>query len=278
MAARPERKGENKMFNLLRMDLYRLKRSRSVYICFAILFVMTIICFWFVWMTATPQGDAFAAKIGIAESLREDRLSVENYDTLLMFREIAMDGGGYSVILGILVTLFVCLDFQSGFMKNIMSLQRSRWKYIISKTITAGILSGIYLILQYAFCILLNLMSRQMVPFTDFRDVLFYLANAWINTTAFSALIIMICVFARSGSAGILTALLLGSGIAQTILLGFTGLFHMTGWQYYTLYYNLVLAPSSCSGIGDLRGIVVGLVFLVFYSVIAAVSLARQDI
>ena len=267
-----------KMFNLLRMDLYRLKRSRSVYICFAILLVISIICFWFVWMATTPGGLTFAAKIGIAETRRDDSFSAGDYDSLLMFREIAMDGGGYSVILGILVALFVCLDFQSGFLKNIMSLHRYRWKYVISKVITAGILSFLYLTLQYAFCILLNLLFGHLAPFTGFRDILFYLTNAWINTTAFSALIIMVCFFTRSITAGVLTTFLLASGIVQAVIYSFTGLFHLEGWQNYTLYYNLAFAPSSYAKMEDLRGIFVGLVFLILYSVIAAVSLSRQDI
>ncbi len=266
------------MFNLLRMDLYRLKRSRSIYICFAILLVMTVICFWFVWMTATPQGDALAEKLGIAEVLREDSLSVENYDTLLMFREIAMDGGAYSAILGILVALFVCLDFHSGFLKNIMSLHRQRWKYAISKVITAGILSFFYLMLQYAFCLLLNVLFGHLVPLTGFGDTLFYLASAWLNTTAFSALMILICFFTRSSAAGVFTALLLGGGIVQTILRGFLSLFHLDDWLNYTLYYSLVLAPSSYTGTGSLRMFGAALVFLVLYSALATVSLSRQDI
>lgn len=266
------------MFNLLRMDLYRLRRSRSIYICFAFLLVMSVICFWFVWMTATPQGNAFAAKLGIAETLMEDRLSVENYDTLVLFREIAMDGGAYSAILGILVAIFVCLDFQSGFLKNIMSLHRHRWKYVISKVITAGILSFLYLTLQYAFCLLLNVLFGHLVPFTGLSSLLFYLPNAWLNTTAFSALIIMICFFTRSSAAGVLTALLLGSGIIQTIVHGFLSLFHVDGWQNYTLYCNLVFAPSSYTGTGCLRVFAVAFVFLVLYSGIASISLTRQDI
>ena len=266
------------MFNLLRMDLYRLKRSRSVYICFAVLLVISILCFWLVWMESTPQGLTFAAKIGISETLQGDSLPVEAYDSLLMFREIAMDGGAYSAILGVLVTLFVCLDFQSGFLKNIMSLHRHRWKYVISKVMTAGILSFFYLTLHYVFCVLLNVLFGHLVPFTDFRNILFYLANAWGNTTAFSALIITVCFFTRSIAAGVLTSLLLASGIVQSLIYAFTSLFHIEGWQNYTLYYNLVFAPSSYVKIGDLRGFVVGLVFLILYTVISTVSLSRQDI
>lgn len=266
------------MFNLLRMDLYRLRRSRSAYICFAILFLVTVICFWFTWMTITPEGDKFAEKIGIAESLREDSLEMEGYDSLLLFREIAMDGGAYSAILGIWVALFVCLDFQSGFMKNIMSLHRHRWKYVISKVLTAGILSFFYLVLQYAFCILLNLLFGHLIPFADFRDILFYLANAWLNTTAFSALIIMVSFFTRSSTAGVLTALLFGTGFVQALLRSFTSLFHIDGWQNYTLYYNLVYAPSSYTGIGSLRIFAVAFVFLILYSGIASICLSRQDI
>ena len=263
------------MFNLLRMDLYRLKRSRYVYLCLGILFLMTFLAYWVVWLEATPQGREMAMKMGMAEIEMD---SWPQYDTISMFQDIGISGGAYNTILGIVIALFVCVDFGSGFMKNIMSLHRQRWKYIGSKLLTAGILSFFYLILQYGFSLLLNLYFDRMAAPSALADILFYLPKVWFLTVAFAALVILICVLSRNIAVGILAAIVLGSGILIQLLSFITDLFGMNQWTEYTLYYILTYDSTSYAGIGDLKGVLIGFVFLSVYSFLAMVSLSRRDI
>ena len=44
------------MFNLLRMDLYRVKRSKSVYVCLGILVFVTVFGFWLMWLLGSDEG------------------------------------------------------------------------------------------------------------------------------------------------------------------------------------------------------------------------------
>ena len=121
------------MINLLRMDLYRLKRSKSVYICLGILMAITVLAFSMIYLLATPQGRNYALKIGLLDNseTEEAQAIVNGADSLDMFRETCMDGGVFGCVIGIIITLFMCGDFQNGFIKNIMSLHRTRWKYTI---------------------------------------------------------------------------------------------------------------------------------------------------
>lgn len=268
------------MFNLLRMDLYRLIRSKSVYVCAAFLMIMTFLCIWLVWMIDTPDGRAFAARIGMTSELLEEQGTgiLDGYDTLVMFRDVGMNGGAYTCVLGIVVSIFACHDYNSGFIKNIMAQHRQRWKYIVSKLLTAGILNLFYLALSFGFCLLMNVLFGGLVPMAGAADILFYLSLAWLLTTAFSALFLLIITLTRSTSAGVLAAILLGSGIVVTILLNLTSYWELTDWAYYTLYINQAYAPPCCSGAGDLRGYAVGAVFLILYSVASAAVLNRKDI
>lgn len=43
------------MFNLLSMDLYRVKRSKSVYVCFLLLAAATVLVYGIMWLLETPQ-------------------------------------------------------------------------------------------------------------------------------------------------------------------------------------------------------------------------------
>lgn len=268
------------MINLLRMDLYRMKRSRALYVCLAVLAATVFLCYGMLYLVGTPDGQKVALKIGMVTMMEavEGAGILEGVDTLEMFRESFMDGGMYSTVLGILMALFVCVDYHSGYMKNIMVLHRQRWKYVASALVTAGIVNMFYLASCYVLCLLLNLLFGHMVPVSSLGDTLFYMGWAWSLTTAFAALTIMVCVLTRSAVAGVMAAIFLGSGLVVVMLSSLMNLFHAGGWAQYTIYFNLSGNPSSYSSVKDLTAYVLGLIFVVVYSLVAAWAVTKQDI
>ena len=77
------------MFNLLRMDLYRVIRSKSLYVCFGILLLMVFTAFGLWYVVVSPQGLELLASLenggnvqltGLSKALEEldflDRKSV----------------------------------------------------------------------------------------------------------------------------------------------------------------------------------------------------------
>ena len=117
-----------------------------------------------------------------------------------------------------------------------------------------------------------------MVPASDWRATLFYLGWAWVLTTGFAALIILLCVLSRSTTIGVLGAVFGGSGLIVMLLHSITSQFHLGGWVEYTIYYNLTYGPSSYASVGDLRGAAVGLAFLALYSAASVVAVRKRDI
>lgn len=268
------------MFNLLRMDLYRMKRSRSAYVCLGLLLLATVLTYGLFWLMFSPQGQSFAIRIGMltSEDGQEFLSMLDGVDTLIIFRQIGLDGGLYNVIFGIWVMLFVCMDYQSGYIKNIMALHQNRWSYIGSKLFTAAIVDILYLIIQYMFVLLMNRLFGNLVPYAGAGDVLFYVSWAWLLTTAFSGLIIMVCVCTRSVAAGALAAVLLGGGVIVVPLCQILAIFHTGEWMNNTIYLTLALGPDRYVSLQDLRVFAVGAAFLVIYPVLAGLVLRKQDI
>ena len=268
------------MFNLLCMDLYRVKKSKSVYVCFGILMITTVVCFGMLWLMATPQGHEFSVRMGMLtmEEAAESKSILNGVDSLIMFRQICLDGGMYNVTFGIWVLLFVCMDFQSGFIKNVMALHQNRWNYVGSKIVTAGIVNIIYLVLHLLFTLLMNRLFGNMVPYAKWEDIAFYLSWAWLLTTAFAALVILFCVLTRSVAAGAVAAVLLGGGAVVMPLYAILNTFHMGDWLKYTIYMTLSMGPGQYTGTQDLHVYAVGAGFLVLYTVIAGIILKKNDI
>ena len=113
----------------------------------------------------------------LMEELEDESNLLEGMDLLEMYRNMSMDGGFYPCIICIITSLFVCADFQSGFIKNIMSSHRNRWRYVVSKLLTMGIVNFFFTMISFGFCFLTNALFH-MVPFTNWLDVLFYLGWA----------------------------------------------------------------------------------------------------
>ncbi|MCM1039060.1 MAG: ABC transporter permease [Ruminococcus sp.] len=267
------------MFNLLRMDLYRLKRSKALYGCLAFLLVTIFLCYAMLFLVGTPKGQELAPKIGMSQLVDTDGEEdiLEGVDFVQMIRNSCMDGGAYNLTFGLLVAIFVCMDFQSGFIKNIMSLHRKRWKYVAGKLMVIGIADVIYLLLCFGFGALMNVLFSYMVPFGRWQDVLFYLLWLWLVTMAFAALILMICVFSRNMAVGVTAAILLGSGLVQVPLASITRWFRADGWFAATLYYNITYGPSSYGGLADLKVFMIGGAFFIIYSIISVIILTKQD-
>ena len=53
------------MLNLLRMDLYRLMRSKAFYICLGFLLTTVFLCYGMLFLVGTPKGQETAPKIGM---------------------------------------------------------------------------------------------------------------------------------------------------------------------------------------------------------------------
>lgn len=268
------------MFNLLRMDLYRIKRSKSVYVCFGILMAMMVISFGLWYLMASPRGQELAVSLGLGptELLARTAQALEDIDFLAFFRQICLDGGMYNVIVGIFVMLLVCGDFQSGFIKNIMALHQNRWNYVGSKVLAAGIVNACYLVLDLAASLLLNRLLGGLVSSSSWQDLLFYMTWAWLLATAFSALIILICVFTRSVAAGAIGAVFLGSGTLVMALYGILNTFHIGGWLEYTIYMTMNMGSGHLASAWELKVYAVGGGFLALYTVLTGILLGRKDI
>ncbi|MEZ3485111.1 MAG: ABC transporter permease [Lachnospiraceae bacterium] len=268
------------MFNLLRMDLYRVKRSKSLYICFLLLMLATVLVYGMMWMLETPKGQEISLRIGMItpQEAAEAGSILDGIDSLGFFRQISLDGGMYNLIFGIWVMLFVCADFQSGFIKNIMAMHQNRWNYIGSKVMTAWIVDGCYLGLHFLFALLMNRLFGNLVPYAGWGDAAFYLSWVWFVTAAFASLIIFICVLTRSVAAGSLAAVLLGGGPVVMTLYKIMDMFHMGDWLEYSIYLTCAMGPQKYVSVKDLYVYAVGFGFLILYSMLAGIVLKKEDI
>lgn len=268
------------MLNLLRMDLYRLKKSKAAYICLGIIVAAIAILYLLLFLMLTPQGQLIAGRMGMLDiaDMQEAKAIFQEIDLLNVFRQSCLDGGFFTVVITVFFTIFLCADFKNGFIKNILSVHVNRWKYIGSKMLAFIIVDFIYLVVTYLFTMLMNLLIGNWVPYNDFQSVLFYLLQAWVLTSAMLGITLMVCMFTRSIAAGVLTSVFIGGGVIVSAANALLGLFGANKWLSYSLYMSLSHAPSLYRKPSDLSGVAAGMLFLILYTVISGIVLSKKDI
>ena len=232
------------MFNMLKMDLRRLFKSRNFYI---ILGVTTVLVLMVAMLTAVVSDPETLDSMGVsgAEIDEIDRKMSEEIRSMTQL-DLAYEtlGGGFLLLMtGIGVTIFVGSDFTSGFVKNICCAQPRRAIYVLSKVLTAGVYSGILTILGVALVLLApHLYGMHLLPSTMF-DILQYTFWMWLPNWAFGVMALFMVLLARSSTLGILMSLASGLGLTAAMS---QVLPHLLRLPYPSPYFLSSVVRSQC--------------------------------
>lgn len=234
------------MFNLLRVDLYRLIRSRYFWVITAIAIAFLIFIAMFVNWIASPEfaqmvNESVAQNEQVSEaaldngspsdsgspnegdeiaSLNSKIMSSFTYDCGQMFFDSSLVG-----ILGsLLAALLILSDFKKGYIKNLPMDNRGRRNYFVEKLIMVAFLQA-YLI---AVCALTSFLSFLALGFSfeiiePLGDVALWMFLVWLYSTAMAYLVSCIAWLSRSEGVSSATVLFLSSGILGVIMLQIIG-------------------------------------------------------
>ena len=207
------------MFNLLKMDVRRLFRSRSFYIVLAVTAVLILGLVLLV-DTVTDQRvlDAMESQgAEIAESDREMRAELESMSRLDFVHE-CLSSGFLLLLTGVGMTLFVHADFFSGYVKNICFARPRRWEYVLSKILTAGVYSGVLTILGILLSLAGPILFGLHPGASSIGSILQYAFWMWLPNWAFGLMGLGLVLLTRNSTLGIVMAIVAGGGLTANLL------------------------------------------------------------
>ena len=268
------------MFNMLRMDLRRLFKSRSFYIILSVTAVLLIMVTVMAYAVADPETmDAMEAQG--AEITESDRIMseyIQNMSQLDLMHE-TLGSGFLLVMTGIGMTLFVNGDFSSGFIKNICCINPRRRDYVLSKVALAGIYSGIITVLS-VLLMLLSPVLIHMYPVPDsISQILRYVLWMWLPHWAFALMALALVLLTRSTTLGIILSLVAGGGLTAA-LVGMLG--RLLRWPPFEQYFLAAVVKglyTPQSGITQ-TGVILActMAWAVLYGVGGLLSMEKRDI
>ncbi|MBO6140809.1 MAG: hypothetical protein J6O40_03355 [Ruminococcus sp.] len=200
------------MGNVIRSDIYRLFRQKSLYIVMGIVALLNF-----------AQGPILKIIYNLTKSIAsEDNVAeIGEFMSEMKFSTILSEAlGNVDTVLVLLVVIwFAYADLAHGYIKNIAGQLSRKGNIVVSKTAVTGF---IFLIMM-PFAVIFQVIGYSLVTkvtFDNITDGLIIFAVKYVCLVAIGAILLLIVVGAHSQVFGAVVAVLTGAGFLQLAYLG----------------------------------------------------------
>ncbi len=289
------------MLNVIKMDLYRMIKTKSFYVILMIIVVFMLFGSYMIDQDlstlkemakdAELQTDQAAGNgadtdknVNLGISFDATPLMQDNI-TLLDEASVMLSSAILLFFTGIFAVLFVCGENSTGFIKNIISCTKKRRYVILSKTVVMSIfvvLETIILLIALSIGSSIFHSSVSMKLSLSFR-FLQYVGLQCLLHIAFAIIIIMISVIVRSTAISMMISIGLSSGLGSLIISYLSmlkiGSFHVgENLVKYFVTTNVQALTSQFTKDMGIRVLMVSLAAILLYNIISCVVMDKRDI
>lgn len=268
------------MFNMLRMDLRRLFKSRSFYMILGITALLLIMVTVMARSLSDPETLAAMEEQG-AEVDESDRMMSEYIRAMppLELMHESLGSGFLLVMTGVGMTLFVNSDFSNGFIKNICCIWPRRRDYVLAKVLLAGVYSGIVTILSVLLMLLTPVLIHMYPASDSLLEILRYALWMWLPHWAFALMALALVLLTRSSTLGIILSLVAGSGLSAVLIGTLRKLLRLPPFERYFLAVAVKGIYTPENGITPI-GIILACsaAWAVIYGAGSLISMEKRDI
>lgn len=284
------------MFNLIKMNFYRMFHQRSFYICAAAAVLTGWFMVFLVWMTpkleaeienraTEEEGFIEGFRVGYAgEMTGEPATGLEVFNVADFMDEFLASGIGL-VLISVSVPLIVNADRKRGFIKNLGGQMKPRGMLALAKLPVILADSAVIYMMAFIGFALFGRIYYAKYTLGNIPLLCKALLVQLVLALAFGALLMIICMLARSASAGILAGIAASLGLVNYICLQISKFavaylgapleFDMA--RYSLDYYVSQVFSEAASGLLT-AALATGAVYLVLASAAGYLIMEKRDI
>ena len=269
------------MFNLFRMDLRRLFKTRSFYIILAVTAAFLVMMVAMLSAVTSPEKLDALQSTGVVVTVGDNSEMIEELRSMSQLEFLCEClGSGFLLMLACIgVTLFVNGDFSSGCIKNICFARPRRWEYVLSKIFIAGFYSAVITILGVLVSLVCPILTGLRLETSSFAEILQYVFWMWLPTWAFSLLGLTLVLLTRSSTLGVIMAVIAGGGLVAALL---QNLCQRFGWPNLAQYLLSMVVGTQCVPMPNMEQInmILGcsICWAVLYGIGSLILMENRDI
>ena len=283
------------MFNVLKMDLYRMAKSNATWI---ILLASMLMMFVSIFMTS-QDIDYYNSNPIALENLQENGGEINwgiyigsvnpkwcngNEISLMDLVAVNIKSKLLLMFLVVFITYFVGSEGRNGFIKNIAGQVRNRSSLILGKFIAIGIFTIVMIVAAVFSTMLGSLIFLGYVNFVGIKQGLIFFVVQILLHIGYGMFILFLFNVTRSSIATMLSGILIAAGILQVvdaILFSiFKGLDSIEGFsvmKYLTSGNVGVLSINSSNAVYTQAGMI-AVCAIVLMTVLSSIIIQRRDL
>lgn len=293
------------MFNVVRMDLYRMLRAMSTKILVMFVLMFSVFC---VTMTkediniikedmveqgVVPEKPELSAGVAGEESMDfsigvYSQSSPEWVNGKIKFPEFLesqLASGLFLVLCAIFVALFVHAEQKHGYVKNIAGQLPNKWMLVCSKLVAvAAQMALMFLVICVAMFVTGKIVFGEKMVLDSVLDTLKVVGIQYLLHMGFASVIIALCMVFRSAALSMTVGILIACKVPVMLYaLGDKLLDKCFGLQDVNLsQYAIEMNVTTCSLSMDakdwVRSIVVGVICIVIFILATCSEVQNRDV
>lgn len=262
------------MLNIIRMDLRRMLKNRTLYYCLFLFIILMGFCMY-------SQNKAQLAN-GFHETptlLETGLFSWIDYRLITPLHYLYAFASRYIMLLfGIYFATYVCNEYSSGFIKNSCMMYRNRSMLIINKLCIAFLLSVGTAFLAYGICTLFGYLFVSGFYMGDMMEALSFLGILILLHFAYFTLLLLVCTMTRNKVVGIILAMMMSVGLTALFLQNILTAVHSIPLLSYTLSDTITKLSMKATSTQSMHTITVACLYLIVCSICSILIVRKRDI
>lgn len=276
------------MWNVIKMDLYRMVRMKSFYV------VLLILMFFFgssiylaigqeSFLEANPEEQqkvedmaSSNERVDIGMSVSTDVSAEEG--TMVDWLKMNISAGLMFLLVTIFLVVFVCSEYSAGFLKNTVSQINNRAYLYIGKLVVSFVFIVVGYVAAVLSIILGSLIAIQTVNIGDWKDILMYCGMTLLIQWALSAIIIFFCTLTRSTAFSMVIGICISLNMFALVYMLIDKIAPSLHAFEYSLVNQLAQVPTVMAGATLSKPILLALVYAIVFSIANCALLNKIDV
>lgn len=197
------------MLSLIRAQMYRIAKSRSIWVICLVVILFVLAAPFLVWLFQV--WPAFAAT-GIVD------LPDEPLPLLQLWGVSIANGSAFPMMIGILLVQVFVQDFKSGYIKNLIQARGGRASYVFSAAACSVIVSCAVTVSAAALVTLAFAVQGYPFAMPTGIEALEWIAQISLCSLAYASIAVLAFFITKSETVGIVMAVLVGGGAIESVL------------------------------------------------------------
>ncbi len=247
------------MFNIIKMDFYRMFKTVSFWVSLIV-------------AVGISMFTSFIANLFEMPDMSAAYLIIQ-----------AFSSSDVLIICTIFISIFVHAESKNGFIKNIAGQVKPRSKLILPKLLILISYIIILPLVYFLFSILTFILVGNNIIFDFSIDIFMTIAVEFLLYFAFGSIIIMLCIISNSSALSIAVGIMMSARIFSIIYaaIDFVVSKINPGSTFTSFKYSLISNMQYVANMNDdstVRAIFVGIAFAAAAIAISVLSIQKKDI